>query len=100
MRNPALPNVPTTAEAGLAEFQASAWLALFAPKATPKPILDRLTGALDTALDDAGVRNACARSATSFRSRRDAVRQALRALVAREIARWTPIIEAANVKAE
>ena len=35
-RNPALPNVPTTKEAGLPEFQASAWNALFAPKGTPK----------------------------------------------------------------
>ena len=36
-RNPTLPNVPTTVEAGLPEFQTSAWFALFAPKATPKP---------------------------------------------------------------
>jgi Tripartite tricarboxylate transporter family receptor len=44
-RNPALPNVPTSKEAGLPEFQASAWSALFAPKGTPKPILDKLTEA-------------------------------------------------------
>ena len=35
-RNPILPNVPTTVEAGLPEFQTSAWFALFAPKATPQ----------------------------------------------------------------
>ncbi|MEA2937160.1 MAG: hypothetical protein QOC56_664, partial [Alphaproteobacteria bacterium] len=51
-RNPALPNLPTTKEAGLPEFQASAWNALFAPKGTPKPILDKLSAALDKALDD------------------------------------------------
>ena len=51
-RNPILPNVPTTVEAGLPEFQTSAWFALFAPKGTPKPILDRLSDALDKALDD------------------------------------------------
>jgi tripartite-type tricarboxylate transporter receptor subunit TctC len=39
-RNSMLPNVPTSKEAGLPEFQASAWNALFAPKATPKPILE------------------------------------------------------------
>ena len=39
-RSPALPDVPTTREAGLPEFQVSAWNALFAPKGTPKPILD------------------------------------------------------------
>src|SRR5205814_927988 len=51
-RNPALPDVPTSKEAGLPEFQASAWNALFAPKDTPKPIVDKLTDALDKALDD------------------------------------------------
>ena len=51
-RNPLLPNVPTTTDAGLPEFQTSAWFALFAPKGTPKPALDRLSDALDKALDD------------------------------------------------
>jgi tripartite-type tricarboxylate transporter receptor subunit TctC len=55
-RDPSLPDVPTTKEAGVPEFQASAWNALFAPKGTPKPILDKLTAALDKALDDEGVR--------------------------------------------
>jgi tripartite-type tricarboxylate transporter receptor subunit TctC len=44
--SPALPNVPTAKEAGLPEFQAMPWWALFAPKGTPQPILDRLTEAL------------------------------------------------------
>ncbi len=43
-RNPALPDVPTAAEAGLPEFQASAWNGLFAPKSTPAPILEKLDG--------------------------------------------------------
>jgi len=51
-RNPALPNVPTSREAGLPDFQALAWNGLFAPMGTPKPILDKLTHALDEALDD------------------------------------------------
>src|SRR5262249_19332691 len=51
-RNPALPGVPTSGEAGLPQFQASAWNALFAPKGTPKPILDKLSDALDKAIDD------------------------------------------------
>jgi len=56
-RNAAVPTVPTTSEAGLPEFQASGWFALFAPKATPKPILDKLTGALERFLSS--TRNAC-----------------------------------------
>ena len=55
-RNPSLPDVPTTKEAGLPEFEASAWNALFAPKGTPKPIVDKLSDALSKALDDEGVR--------------------------------------------
>jgi len=51
-RSPLLPNVPTAKEAGLPEFKVSAWVALFAPKGTPKPILDKLTDALNRALDD------------------------------------------------
>src|SRR4029077_9902573 len=55
-RNPALPNVPTTKEVGLPDLDAAPWWALFAPKGTPRPVLDRLTDALDKALDDANTR--------------------------------------------
>src|SRR5205807_3765900 len=55
-RSPALPNVPTSKEAGLPGFDASAWNALFAPKGTPKPVLQKLSDALDRALDDQSVR--------------------------------------------
>ena len=41
-RSPALPDVPTTKEAGLPEYQVSAWNALFAPKGTPKEIVAKL----------------------------------------------------------
>lgn len=51
-RSPSLPNVPTSAEGGLANYQASAWNALFAPKGTPKPIVDKLNAAAAKALDD------------------------------------------------
>ena len=99
-RNPAMPNVPTTAEAGLPEFQAFAWFALFAPKGTPAPILDRLALALDAALDDAGVRQRLADVGNEIPDKAMRGRAALHDLVTREIARWTPIIKAANVKAE
>ena len=45
-RNPSLANVPTTAEAGLPKYQASAWNAIFAPKGTPAPILAKLNAAV------------------------------------------------------
>lgn len=49
-RLPNLPDVPTSAEAGLPAFQAQGWNALFAPKGTPQPVIDRLNQALRTAL--------------------------------------------------
>jgi Tripartite tricarboxylate transporter family receptor len=51
-----LPDMPTSKEGGLPEFQALTWFALFAPKGTSPSILDRLTQALDRALDDGTVR--------------------------------------------
>ena len=51
-----MPNVPTSVKAGLPEFQALVWIALFAPKQTPRSILDKLTDALGKALDDQDVR--------------------------------------------
>src|SRR5262249_56268361 len=51
-RNPALPNVSTSREAGLPEFQVLSWNGLFAPKGTPSPMLGKLTDALDQALHD------------------------------------------------
>jgi tripartite-type tricarboxylate transporter receptor subunit TctC len=99
-RSPALPNVPTSKEAGLPEFDASAWNALFAPKGTPKAALDMLTDALDKALDDEKVRNRLLDLGCDIPAKSKRGPQSLAALVTSEIARWTPIIKAASIKAE
>ena len=52
----ALPDTPTTIEAGLPEYQVAGWFALAAPAATPRPILERLNTALTAALKDPAVR--------------------------------------------
>ena len=95
-----LPDVPTTIEAGLPEFQASAWNGLFAPKGTPKPVLDLLVDALDKALDDDATRKRMLVLGCDIpdKSKRGPV--PFLALVRSEIARWSPIIKAANVKVE
>src|SRR4051812_3433253 len=51
-RSPMLPDVPTTAEAGLPEFKITVWYGLSAPKGTPVPIVEKLNRALSAALDD------------------------------------------------
>src|SRR5262249_35977636 len=95
-RNPALPNVPTTAEAGMPEFQVSAWNALFAPKATPQPVLDKLTDALDKALSDENTRKRLLELGSDIPDGPRRGQQALAMLVKSEIGRWTPIIKAAG----
>jgi tripartite-type tricarboxylate transporter receptor subunit TctC len=93
-RNPMLPNVPTSNEAGLPEFQASAWNGLFAPKATPKPVLERLAGALDKALDDANTRKRLQELGSDIPDKASRGPQPLAVLVKSEIAKWTPILKA------
>ena len=96
-RSPALPNVPTTKEAGLSEFKALPWFALFAPKGTPRPVLDKLSDALDKALDDQNVRNRFSDLGGHVPDKARRGQQALRILVKDEIARWAPIIKTANI---
>ena len=95
-RSPALPNVPTSEQAGLPQFQAQAWNALFAPKDTPQPILDKLTAALDKALDDEHTRARLLELGSVLPGKAERGQQPLAALVRREIDRWTPIIKAAG----
>src|SRR5262245_12855855 len=94
--NPVVSNVPTSGEAGLPEFQALVWIALFAPKETPRPILDKLTDALDQALDDQTVRKGLLDVGSDIPGKAKRGQQPLAALVKSEIARWSPIIKAAN----
>ncbi len=95
-RNPSLPNVPTSKEAGLPDFQASAWNALFAPKGTPKPILDKLSAALDKALSDETTRKRLLELGSDIPGPDRRGQAALATLVKSEIAKWTPIIKAAG----
>ena len=92
-RNPMLPNVPTSKEAGLPEFQVLSWVALFAPKETPKPILDVLTDALDKALDDQNVRRQFLDLINEIPDKASRGQQPLAGLVKSEVARWTRIIK-------
>jgi len=97
-RNPALPNVPTAAEGGLPEWQAAPFFGLFAPKGTPKPILDRLSDALDKALDEEGARKRLLELGGDIPDKSKRGQAALAALVKSEIARLTPILKAAGAK--
>jgi tripartite-type tricarboxylate transporter receptor subunit TctC len=97
-RAAALPNIPTAREAGMPEFSVSAWYALFAPKETPKPILDVLTGAIDKLLEDENMRKRLIELGCDIPEKARRGQQPLAALVKSEIARWTPIIKAVSAK--
>jgi tripartite-type tricarboxylate transporter receptor subunit TctC len=96
-RNAAIPDVPTTAEAGLPEYVVAGWNGLFAPKDTPKPIVDQLADALDKALDDEATQKRLFILGCDIPDKGKRGPAALLALVVSEIARWSPIIKAAGV---
>ena len=56
-RSPMLPDVPTSAEQGMPEFYCAPFYAVFAPKGTPQPVIDRLAEALNKGLDEEAIRN-------------------------------------------
>jgi tripartite-type tricarboxylate transporter receptor subunit TctC len=95
-RNPSLPNVPTSKEAGLPDFQASAWNALIAPKGTRKLIMDKLSAALDKSLDDEATRKRLLELGSDIPGKDRRGGPALMTLVTAEIAKWTPVIKAAG----
>jgi tripartite-type tricarboxylate transporter receptor subunit TctC len=55
-RSPLLPNVPTVAESGLPEYDYEVWFGLWAPKNTPKPIVEKLYAEIQKALDNPDVK--------------------------------------------
>jgi tripartite-type tricarboxylate transporter receptor subunit TctC len=95
-RSPALPNVPTTREAGLPDYQVSAWNALFAPAGIPRDIAAKLNDTLVKALDDEAMRKRLLELGSVIPDRAGRTPQALAELVKSEVARWTPILKAAG----
>jgi tripartite-type tricarboxylate transporter receptor subunit TctC len=95
-----LPEVPTLHEAGLPGFEVAVWHGLYAPKGTPKPVLDKLVGALQDALKDPNFQKRLAdlgaEPLPADKGRPDALRAHLKA----EIDRWSPIIKKAGVYAD
>jgi len=95
-RNPSLPNVPTTAEAGLPAFQAQAWNAMFAPKGTSPAIISSLNAAAIKALDDETVKKRLLELGSVIPTPAERTPEALATLVKNEIAKWTPVLKPAT----
>ncbi len=92
-RNAALPQIPTTSEAGLPAFQVQAWNAIFAPKGTPAPVIARLNAAAVKALDDEDVRQRLLELGSVIPPPAERTPEALAALVKSEIRRWTSVLK-------
>jgi len=92
--------VPTSIEGGLPEFQAVGWNAIFAPKDTPKEIVDRLNAAGRAALKDAGVRARLLELGCVIPDDAGQSSAALGTHVRAEVDKWTPVIKAAGVTAQ
>ena len=95
-----LPNIPTVDEAGIKGFEVAVWHGLYAPKGTPKPVIDTLVKALQVALKDATVKQRFADLGTEPVAENRATPEALRAHLKAEIDKWSPIIKKAGVYAD
>jgi len=95
-----LPNIPTMDEAGLKGFEVSVWHALYAPKGTPKPVIDKLTNALHMALIDDNVKLRFGELGTEPVAENRATPAALRSFLKAEIDKWSPIIKKAGAYAD
>ena len=96
----ALPDVPTMQEAGLPGFEVSVWQGLYVPKGTPKPVIDKLVLALQTALANPTLMQRFTELGTVAASKERATPEALRAHLKSEIDKWAPIIKKAGVYAD
>ena len=96
----AAPDIPTVDEAGLPGFYTSVWHAIFVPKATPRIVVEKLSGAVAIALADAGVRQRFADLGMELFAREQQTPEALGSFHKAEIEKWWPIIKAANIKGD
>lgn len=92
-RSPVMPQVPTMAEAGIADLSLSAWMALLAPAKTPRPLVDELNRAVAKAFDPE-LRSRLAESGIEVAT---STPEELQALIARDIKLHAELVKAAGL---
>jgi tripartite-type tricarboxylate transporter receptor subunit TctC len=97
-RSPLLPDVPTSYEQGFPQFDCAPFYAIFAPKDTPKAIVDKLAAALGKGLDEPAVQQRLGALGAQIAEPDQRGPKALAELVHREITRLTPVLKAAAAK--
>ncbi len=99
-RVPSLSMVPTMAEQGMKDFEVSVWHGVYAPKGTPKPVVEKLVAALQASVQDATFKSRIAELGAQAVSKDKATPESLAKHLKAEIAKWDPIIKKAGVYAD
>jgi tripartite-type tricarboxylate transporter receptor subunit TctC len=97
-RSPMLPDVPTSYEQGLPEFDCAPFYGVFAPSGTPKPVIDKLVDALNKGLSEESVQKRLTELGAELIEPDRRGPKALADLVRSETVRWMPILKAAAEK--
>ncbi len=94
-RASALPDVPTMAESGFADFEAVAWFGLMAPAGTPAPVVNKLNKEIVAVLNAPEIKERlAAMGATATGSTPDA----FRSFMAAEVDKWAPVVQRAKIE--
>jgi tripartite-type tricarboxylate transporter receptor subunit TctC len=96
-RSPALPEVPTVAEAGLKDFEVTTWYGIMTPAGTPRPIVSRLNAELVKIMHTPEVKERLAGMATDPLT---STPEEFAAYLKQEIAKWGDVVRKANLKAD
>lgn len=94
-----LPDVPTAKQAGI-DYEMSIWAGMFAPKGTPKNVIDKLANNLDASLEDPSVKNRLADLGASLPKRDERSPAKFASFVKSEVSRWSPILKTASADAK
>ena len=95
-----LPDIPTAAEAGLKGFELGIWHGMYAPKGTPKPVMDKLVSAMQAALAAPEVKNRFAELGSVIYPVAQQTPEGLHKHLKAEIDKWGPVIRQAGVYAD
>ena len=96
----ALPNIATLDEQGMKGFEVKVWHGMYAPKGTPKPVLDKLNAALRAAMEDPAVKQRMQDLSADIPPPDKISATGLKTLLESELNKWGPVIRKAGIYAD